>query len=82
MSAMEDKILGRTKEKITQKARIDPLTADYAWKVRKDGCGESLFNGVTVAQMMDALGREKARRGETRLTNSGFEFELCTAEAQ
>jgi hypothetical protein len=77
MSEIKDKVLGVK----TKKARIVPLanvlTADCVWKVTKQGCGTSVFDGLMVAQMLDRADKAKILSGQTHLTSGLYEFELC-----
>lgn len=74
----EDKILGRPVPKKQQETEADVnyFAPEHIWKVEKDGCGVSEFNGRMAYEMMDAGGKRAVKSGAKELQNNGFKFKL------
>lgn len=75
MSEIEDKILGKNKAKKMFLPDKECFTAAAVWKVSKDGCGSSCFNGKMVYEMLSDEGKQKASRGRQKFFDNGFVFQ-------
>ncbi len=75
MSVIEDKILGKNKQKKILLPDKECFAATAVWKVSKEGCGSSCFNGKMVYEMLSDEGKQKAGKGRQKFSDNGFIFQ-------
>lgn len=80
MSELEDKILGKEKKVKPLRVQKDVFGTDMVWSVKKNGCGQCLFNGRMIYEMISPEGKAKARKGVKKFTDGNFVFELQNRE--
>ena len=75
MSGMEDKILGKEKTKTLSAKAKNAFEAQAVWKIKRQGCGVMITNGVMVAQMLNAENKAKVLKGAAKITEADCFYE-------